>query len=253
MDATRRELILQRWNVIQNELLPELRNEVGALTPKLEKLIHVLEWVRIEEFTQSTWCGVGRPPHERAWLANAFVAKAVLGLTSTAGLIERLTIDRALRRICGFALCQKLPSEATFSRAFEEFAQGRVAERVHETPIKEHLGGELIGHISRDGTAIAARERPAKAAGVAATGVLAAQAVIFPAAPVTVETSAPAPARRANAGAPGAARYGLRPRNRRSNASRAWRRCSRRSPQHATVAPSATRKATRREDRICPR
>jgi hypothetical protein len=27
--------------------------------------------------------------------------------------------------------------------------------------IKEHLGDELIGHISRDGTAIAARERPA--------------------------------------------------------------------------------------------
>ena len=116
MDATRRELIMQRWKVIQHELLPELKNDVGALTPKLEKLIHVLEWVRIEEFTQSTWCGVGRPPHERAWLANGFVAKAVLGLTTTAGLIERLTIDRALRRICGFALCKKLPSEATFSR-----------------------------------------------------------------------------------------------------------------------------------------
>ena len=98
MDATSRELIMQRWNVIQHELLPELRNDVGTLTPKLEKLIHTLEWVRIEEFTDSTWCGVGRPPHERAWLANAFVAKAVLGLTTTAGLIERLTIDRALRR-----------------------------------------------------------------------------------------------------------------------------------------------------------
>lgn len=186
---------MQRWNVIQHELLPELKNDVGALTPKLEKLIHVLEWVRIEEFTQSTWCGVGRPPHERAWLANGFVAKAVLGLTSTAGLIERLTIDRALRRICGFALCKKLPSEATFSRAFEEFAQGRMAERVHEALIKEHLGSELIGHISRDGTAIEARERPAKAAVAAAP---AAQAVIFPATKIAVETSAPtlAPARK---------------------------------------------------------
>lgn len=49
-------------------------------------------------------------------LANAFVAKAVLGLTTTAGLIERLQMDRALRRICGFPLCKKLPSEATFLR-----------------------------------------------------------------------------------------------------------------------------------------
>ncbi len=163
MDATRRDLIMQRWNVIQRELLPELRNEVGTLTPKLEKVIHTLEWVRIEEFVSSSWCGEGRPPHERAWLANAFVAKTVLGLTTTRGLIERLTIDRALRRICGFSPCRKLPSESTFSRAFEEFAEGRLAERVHEALVKEHLGNELIGHLSRDGTAIEARERPRKA------------------------------------------------------------------------------------------
>ena len=160
MDATRRELIMQRWNVVQQELLPELRDQIGALTPKLEQVIHILEWVRIEEFTATSWCGVGRPPHERAWLANAFVAKAVLGVATTVGLIERLAVDRALRRICGFVMCRKLPSAATFSRAFEEFAEGRLAERVHEALIKAHLGDELIGHLSRDGTAIPARERP---------------------------------------------------------------------------------------------
>lgn len=160
MNASRRDLILQRWNTIQYELLPELRGEVGTLTPRLERVIHTLEWVRIEEFTGASWCGVGRPPHERAWLANAFVAKAVLGLTTTAGLIERLAIDRALRRICGFPLCKRLPSEATFSRAFEAFAEGCLAERVHAALVKEHLGEELIGHLSRDGTTIEARERP---------------------------------------------------------------------------------------------
>lgn len=41
MDATQRELILQRWNVCKHELLPELKHEVGALTPKLEKVIQV--------------------------------------------------------------------------------------------------------------------------------------------------------------------------------------------------------------------
>lgn len=163
MDATRRELIMQRWSVVQEELLPELRDQVGALTPKLEQVIHILEWVRIEEFTAASWCGVGRPPHERAWLANAFVAKAVLGVATTVGLIERLAVDRALRRICGFVMCKKLPSAATFSRAFEEFAEERLAERVHEALIKAHLGNELIGHLSRDGTAIPARERPARA------------------------------------------------------------------------------------------
>ncbi len=162
MKPTSRELIMQRWNVIQDELLPQLKGEVGALTPKLERLIHILEWVRIEELVASSWCGEGRPPHERAWLANAFVAKAVLGLTTTVGLIERLAIDRGLRRICGFALHRKLPSEATFSRAFAQFASDKLAERVHEALIQTHLGDRLIGHISRDGTAIEARERPAR-------------------------------------------------------------------------------------------
>ena len=160
MDATRRAQIMQRWHVIQHDLLPGLKTEVGGLTPKLEQVIYILEWVRIEEFVTRSWCGVGRHPHERAWLANAFVAKAVLGLTTTVGLIERLTIDRALRRICGFSQCRKLPSEATFSRAFAEFSQASLAEHVHEALIKAHLGNELIGHISRDGTAIEARERP---------------------------------------------------------------------------------------------
>lgn len=58
---------------------------------------------------------------------------------------------------------KKVPSESTFSRAFAEFAEHRLPERVHESLIKTHLGDALIGHLSRDGTAIPARERPARA------------------------------------------------------------------------------------------
>ncbi len=142
------------------ELIPYLGNEIGQLTPRLEKLIHILEWVRIEEWTEASWCGIGRPPVEQSWLANAFVAKSVLNLVTTVGLIDRLANDRSLRRICGFPSCKHLPSEATFSRAFDEFSQKKLAERVHKALIKDNLGDALIGHISRDGTAIEARERP---------------------------------------------------------------------------------------------
>lgn len=45
MNATRRDLILQRWHVIQHEVLPELKQDLGPTTPKLERLIHLLEWV----------------------------------------------------------------------------------------------------------------------------------------------------------------------------------------------------------------
>ena len=129
-------------------------------------MLHTLEWVRIDEFVVSSWCGNGRPPHDRAALASAFVAKAVLGLSITKGLIERLTIDRALRRICGFAMWKRLPDEATFSRAFAEFAADGLAERAHAALVKETLGERLIGHISRDGTAIESREKPVKKVGV---------------------------------------------------------------------------------------
>src|SRR4030066_1327487 len=162
MNTTQRNGIMQRWRIIQHELMPELRSEVGALTPKLEHLIHTLEWVRIEEFIGSTWGGCGRPEHDRGMLANAFVAKAVLGLPTTAGLIERLAVDRALRRICGFSMWKKLPGESTFSRAFAEFADAGLAERTHAALVRETLGDRLVGHISRDGTAIEAREKTAK-------------------------------------------------------------------------------------------
>ncbi len=192
MNTTQREQIMQRWSVVQHELLPELHDQIGALTPKLEKVIHILEWVRIEEFTRESWCGIGRPPFERAWLANAFVAKAVLGLATTVGLIERLTIDRALRRICGFPLCKMLPSEATFSRAFDEFAQANLGQQVHAALIKEHLGNELIGHISRDGTAIHAREHPSRTKQASAEEAASTtQPELLPVEAVTAEAAAP--------------------------------------------------------------
>ena len=57
---------------------------------------------------------------------------------------------------------QRLPDESSFSRAFAGFAAAKLAERVHEALVKEYLGTALIGHISRDSTAIEAREKPVK-------------------------------------------------------------------------------------------
>lgn len=160
MNSNERALLMQRWSLIQTEVLPCFNDDFGTLTPKLEKLIHLLELTRIEDFVRSAVGGPGRPACERAWFASAFVAKSALGLVNTRALIDRLHNDRSLRRICGFPLTKKLPSESTFSRAFAEFAQQRLAERVHEVLVKTYLGHELIGHISRDATAIEARERP---------------------------------------------------------------------------------------------
>lgn len=62
------------------------------------------------------------------------------------------------------AICLPLSCTTEFCKrlAFDEFAKAKLAERVHEALVKDNLGEELIGHVSRDGTAIHGRERPAK-------------------------------------------------------------------------------------------
>jgi hypothetical protein len=45
-------------------------------------------------------------------------------------------------------------------RSFDEFSQGKLPQQIHEFMIKKHLGDKLVGHISRDSTAIEGREKP---------------------------------------------------------------------------------------------
>ena len=86
----------------------------------------------------------------------------VYNIDTTTFLIERLKTDKNLRRICGWENRRELPSESTFSRAFEEFANMALPERVHEVLIKQVLGEEIILHNSRNSTAIEAREKSKK-------------------------------------------------------------------------------------------
>ena len=117
---------------------------------------------RIEAFVRM-WPGLpGRPLDDRHALARAFVAKAVLNLATTSALIERLAVDATLRRLCGWELRSQVPSESTFSRAFAEFAASGLPGRVHEALIVRTHKDRLVGHISRDATAIEAREKPAE-------------------------------------------------------------------------------------------
>jgi hypothetical protein len=152
------------WAHIQGNLFPWLTEQLGPLTETHKRVVMTLELAGVEAFVQA-WPGLpGRPPHDRAALARAFVAKAVLGLPTTSMLIERLMVDRQLRRLCGWEHPGQVPSEATFSRAFAEFARSALPDRLHEALITRSYEDRLIGHISRDATAIEAREKPVKTA-----------------------------------------------------------------------------------------
>src|SRR4249919_3415375 len=137
-----------RWNHIQGYLFPWLREEVDPITEALGRLVTTLDVIGLEAFVPEPPRGAGRPPDDRRALARAFVAKAVLGVPTTTALIERLAVDKSLRRILGWERRSPVPSEATFSRAFAAFARGALPDKIH------------AGAIARDATEIEAREKP---------------------------------------------------------------------------------------------
>ena len=151
-----------RWNHIQGALFPWLREEVDPMTEALGRLVTTLDVISLEDLVAGGNRGPGRPPADRRALARAFVAKAVLGVPTTNALIERLDVDKSLRRILGWERRAQVPSEATFSRAFAEFAQGDLPDKMHAALIERSLSGRIVGVIARDATEIEARERPAK-------------------------------------------------------------------------------------------
>jgi hypothetical protein len=161
MNTTFRTKCSQYWQTLQSELLPQQAADLEGLTPKLEHIIRVLEWVRVEEFVAGD-AGFGRPQLERCSMARAYCVKAVLGFERTSELLDRLKIDRKLRGICGFPLWKRLPSAATFSRAFGEFAKDGLADKAHKALVQSALSEQILGAISRDSTAIIAREKPIK-------------------------------------------------------------------------------------------
>ena len=163
MNTTLSRVTGQRLFARQAELIELVAQDYGGLSPKLEQIIRAFEYTQIElavyrERGYGQARGAGQPEVDRCALACAFVAKAVLDLKTTRALIDRLGADTKLRRLCGFDMRVALPSEATFSRAFGELARGELIGQVHARMVKDVLGAHVIGHISRDSTAIEARE-----------------------------------------------------------------------------------------------
>ena len=125
-----REMLSDYWYAFQQELFPRLESELGPMGERYELFVAVLELVRVEALLPYFRGQVGRPEEDRAALARAFIAKAVFDIPTTRGLIERLEVDGRLCRLCGWSGAGRLPSEATFSRAFSEFAESGLASRL---------------------------------------------------------------------------------------------------------------------------
>lgn len=160
-----KEKVSWLMETVQQSLFPHLDECLPLpLTEPEKQLVKILELVRIEKHVpvsaSKQW--LGRPIKEREAIARAFVAKAVLKYQHTSSLRNALLSTPNVRMICGFSTRGDVPSESTFSRAFAEYAKADLGTLVHDALVVEHLGTEMIGHVSRDSTAILGREKPAK-------------------------------------------------------------------------------------------
>lgn len=156
-------ILLSVWNTIQNTLFPFFEETLDPLSEKEQQFIQVITLMDPAKYVSPyRWKGIGRKPEDRLSLLKAFVAKAVYNFETTEILIEYLKNSKNLRRLCGWEHKFQVPSAPTFSRAFEQFSQDKLCEKIHEAMIKQYCAPKLAGHVSRDSTEIDAREKPNK-------------------------------------------------------------------------------------------
>ena len=149
------------WCRFQGNYVPRLRPKLALFLKTISVFLAVLELVCSESFIRSVPQKDDRPLADRVNLARAFLAKAMWDFPTPRAQIERLEVNRRLRNQCGLIFAREIPSESIFfSRAFAEFSENDLAGRFHEALIKETLGQGIVGHVSRDSTAIPAREKP---------------------------------------------------------------------------------------------
>ena len=153
------------WHRIQHTLFPWMEEVLDPLTEKQREFVRVIELTDVQRhICPYRWQGIGRKREDRLAMVLAFVAKAVYNIPTTKALIAFLRDGKNLRRLCGWESQGDIPSESTFSRAFEEFSRDGLGEKIHAAMVMQHAGPKLAGHVSRDSTAIEAREKPLRKA-----------------------------------------------------------------------------------------
>ena len=155
------EILSKLYTSIQRTLFPMLEEELGELTEKQKEFVRVVELVRPSRFigVNLSWNGTGRPLSSREGILRAFILKAVYNLPTTKVLIENLETNPSLRRLCCWEYRSQVPSEATFSRAFNEFSELELPDVIQQAMVAENLGDKTVGHNSLDSTAIKVREK----------------------------------------------------------------------------------------------
>lgn len=143
---------------LQEKIEFNFKEQLSKTALELAEIFDMLELYRFLPHPAST----GRPPISRLSLLKAFFVKSALNYTENKKLRKMLHGNDELRKLCGWTESHDVPSESTFSRSFAEFAQLHIGEHIHEHIVSTAFSDRLILHVSRDASALPAREKAVK-------------------------------------------------------------------------------------------
>ena len=166
------DMLSQNWDFMQGKLFPIVEEVLGPISDKHKQLVSAIGFAECRKFIKAFRGCVGRPQKDRESIAHAFIAKAIFNISQTKTLLVWIKNDANLRCLCGWETISSIPSEATFSRAFAEFAKTNIAAKMHEAFVKKYHSNHVIWNVSRDSTEIVAREKVAKKKGCPAKEVI---------------------------------------------------------------------------------
>jgi hypothetical protein len=127
-----------------------------ALNEQQKTFIHMLRCIEAHlPLLIRPYAGTGRRPYQNLPFLRSFFAQIYFQIGSVRKLIERLRADPNLRLICGFTA---IPGRSSFSRAFCSLAKMGMLSGTLEGLAKETFKGKAVYHVSRDSTAVSARE-----------------------------------------------------------------------------------------------
>ena len=126
------------------------------LSDEQKTFMHLLRVIeQYVELPEHKHCGRGRPPYPLMPFLRGQFAKCYFEITSNKQLIARLKADPNLRLLCGF---NKVPGRSTFSRAFISLVNTVSLDDILKKLAIDTFKDKVVYHVSRDSTAIAARE-----------------------------------------------------------------------------------------------
>ena len=156
------EHFASHWLTIQPSLFNFIEDEVGELDENQRLFVRIAESVELVRIAAKYgWCGNGRKPSSRLAMFKLLLVKHVWNFPTTKDALAEVRRAPSMRRLCGWESQSDIPSEATMSRAFGDFAADETASSLFTDFVKKVTKGRIVIHRSIDSTEIDARERAA--------------------------------------------------------------------------------------------